>query len=101
MSILRTRIAEVRTRVKMVFDYLAAFKPEDFVGCEDRACSHTWMGDKSLCACPLALQARATHRDDDVCYRPSSEFVNGNAFDLRSSSELLTQRPEPTLLRIQ
>jgi hypothetical protein len=40
--------AELRQRIRTVIDYLATFKREDFTGCEDRACSHTWMGGKSM-----------------------------------------------------
>ena len=41
-------IAEIRTRVKTVLDYMATFKREDFVDCETRACTHTWMQGKSM-----------------------------------------------------
>jgi len=41
-------IAELRARVKTAVDYLGTFKPEDFVGAEERACSHTWMQGKTL-----------------------------------------------------
>jgi len=41
-------IAELRARIKTIVDYLGTFKPEDFAGAEDRACSHTWMGGKVL-----------------------------------------------------
>lgn len=41
-------IAEVRQRVRTVIEYLATFKREDFNGCEDRLCSHTWMGGKQM-----------------------------------------------------
>lgn len=41
-------IADLRTRVRTVVEYLATFKREDFVGCEDRACTHTWMSGKSM-----------------------------------------------------
>lgn len=41
-------IADVRNRIRTVVEYLATFKREDFNGCEDRACSHTWMGGKSM-----------------------------------------------------
>ena len=41
-------IAELRQRVRAVVDYLATFKREDFEGAEERSCSHSWMGGKSL-----------------------------------------------------
>jgi hypothetical protein len=41
-------IDQIRQRIRTVVDYLATFKPEDFVGAEDRRCQHTWMGDKWL-----------------------------------------------------
>ncbi len=41
-------IAEVRQRVRSVVDYMATFKREDFANCEDRPCTHTWMGGKSM-----------------------------------------------------
>lgn len=41
-------IAEIRQRVRSVVDYLGTFKREDFVGCEDRQCGHSWMGGKTL-----------------------------------------------------
>jgi hypothetical protein len=41
-------IAEVRQRLRTVIDYLATFKREDFAGAEERPCSHTWMGGKTL-----------------------------------------------------
>jgi hypothetical protein len=41
-------IAECRQRVKTVIDYMATFKREAFVDCENRACSHTWMGGKAM-----------------------------------------------------
>jgi hypothetical protein len=41
-------IAELRQRIKTVVEYLATFKREDFNGAEERACSHTWMGGKSM-----------------------------------------------------
>ena len=40
--------AELRARVRTVLDYLATFKREDFNGCEDRLCTHSWMGGKQL-----------------------------------------------------
>ena len=42
-------IAEVRQRIQTVVAYLTSFKHDDFAGAEDRVCSHTWMGGKSLC----------------------------------------------------
>ncbi len=41
-------MAEIRQRIRTVVDYLATFKREDFNGAEERACSHGWMGGKSL-----------------------------------------------------
>jgi hypothetical protein len=41
-------IDEIRQRIRTVVDYLGTFKPEDFVGAEDRRCSHSWMGGKWL-----------------------------------------------------
>jgi hypothetical protein len=41
-------IAELRQRIRTVVDYLGTFKREDFNGAEERPCSHTWMGGKSL-----------------------------------------------------
>lgn len=41
-------VAELRTRLATVRGYLESFKPEDFAGAEERACSHTWMGGKSM-----------------------------------------------------
>ncbi len=43
-----TTMAELRQRIHTVVAYMASFKREDFVGGEDRSCSHTWMGGKSL-----------------------------------------------------
>jgi hypothetical protein len=43
-----TTVAELRQRLRTVVEYLATFKPEDFAGAEDRRCSHTWMGGKSM-----------------------------------------------------
>jgi uncharacterized protein len=40
--------AELRQRIGKVVEYLATFKREDFNGCEDRLCSHTWMGSKQM-----------------------------------------------------
>jgi hypothetical protein len=41
-------MAEIRQRIHTVVDYLATFKREDFAGAEERPCSHSWMGGKSL-----------------------------------------------------
>ncbi|HEY4241112.1 MAG TPA: DUF1993 domain-containing protein [Kofleriaceae bacterium] len=41
-------LAEVRARLATIQAYLATFKKEDFVGSEDRPCSHSWMGGKTL-----------------------------------------------------
>jgi len=41
-------IAEIRDRIHTVVAYLATFKREDFNGAEERPCSHTWMGGKTL-----------------------------------------------------
>jgi uncharacterized protein len=41
-------IAELRARLKTVVDYLKTFKREDFEGAEDRPCSHSWMGGKTV-----------------------------------------------------
>ena len=41
-------IAEVRQRVAKTVDYLGTFKPEDFAGCEERLCGHTWMQGKMM-----------------------------------------------------
>jgi len=41
-------IADLRQRVRTVVEYLATYKREDFNGCEDRLCSHTWMGGKQM-----------------------------------------------------
>lgn len=40
--------AELRQRARTVVEYLGTFKREDFNGCEDRLCSHTWMGGKQM-----------------------------------------------------
>lgn len=40
--------AELRDRVATVVAYLGSFEPEDFVGCEDRPCSHSWMEGRHL-----------------------------------------------------
>jgi hypothetical protein len=39
---------ELRARVHAVIEYVATFERRDFDGGETRACSHTWMGGKSL-----------------------------------------------------
>jgi hypothetical protein len=41
-------IAEIRQRLHTVVEYLGTFKREDFAGAEERACSHSWMGGKSV-----------------------------------------------------
>lgn len=41
-------IAELRTRIKTVVDYLGTFKREDFAGAEERPCSHVWMQGKAV-----------------------------------------------------
>ena len=41
-------LAEARARIKTVIDYLATFTPDDFVDCENRAVSHSWMGGKTM-----------------------------------------------------
>jgi hypothetical protein len=41
-------MADIRQRIRTVVDYLGQFKPENFIGAEERPCSHTWMGGKSL-----------------------------------------------------
>jgi uncharacterized protein len=41
-------IAEIRQRIRTVVDYLNSFQRDDFAGAEDRKCSHSWMGGKSL-----------------------------------------------------
>ncbi len=43
-----TTIAEIRQRLRTIVDYLATFKREDFAGAEERPCSHSWMGGKSV-----------------------------------------------------
>jgi hypothetical protein len=40
--------SELRGRVHAVIDYVATFERRDFAAGETRACSHTWMGDRSL-----------------------------------------------------
>jgi uncharacterized protein len=41
-------IAELRARLHTVVAYLATFKREDFIGAQDRTCSHTWMDGKVM-----------------------------------------------------
>lgn len=41
-------IAELRQRIRTVVDYLGTFQRDEFNGAEERACSHSWMGGKSL-----------------------------------------------------
>jgi hypothetical protein len=41
-------IAELRQRLHTVIAYMATFQREDFVGAEDRPCSHVWMAGKSM-----------------------------------------------------
>jgi hypothetical protein len=41
-------MAELRQRIHTVVAYLGTFKREEFAGAEERACSHSWMGGKSL-----------------------------------------------------
>jgi len=41
-------VDELRARIKAVLTYLGTFTREDFVGCEDRPCSHAWMQGKSV-----------------------------------------------------
>jgi hypothetical protein len=41
-------LPEIRARIRTVLDYLKTFKPEDFAGAEERACSHTWMQGKAM-----------------------------------------------------
>lgn len=41
-------LAELSARVQVVVAYLASFHREEFVGAEDRRCSHTWMQGKQL-----------------------------------------------------
>lgn len=41
-------MAEIRQRIRTVVAYLGTFKREDFHGAEERPCSHSWMGGKSL-----------------------------------------------------
>lgn len=41
-------MAEIRQRIRTLVEYLATFTREDFAGAEERPCSHTWMGGKSV-----------------------------------------------------
>jgi uncharacterized protein len=41
-------IAELRQRLRTVVEYIASFGREDFQGAEERPCSHSWMGGKSM-----------------------------------------------------
>ena len=41
-------LPEIRARLETVIAYLATFSREDFVGCEDRRCSHQWMQGKAV-----------------------------------------------------
>jgi hypothetical protein len=41
-------MAEIRQRIRTVVGYLGTFQREDFHGAEERPCSHSWMGGKSL-----------------------------------------------------
>ena len=41
-------VDELRTRLQTVKKYLEMFRREDFVGCEDRRCSHQWMGGNAM-----------------------------------------------------
>jgi uncharacterized protein len=41
-------MAELRQRIRTVVAHLGTFKREDFAGADERACSHSWMGGKSL-----------------------------------------------------
>jgi uncharacterized protein len=41
-------LEELRARVRTCVSYLETFSRQDFVGCEDRRCSHQWMGAKSM-----------------------------------------------------
>lgn len=41
-------VPELLARIRSTVAYLETFTREDFVGCEDRPCSHTWMGGKSI-----------------------------------------------------
>jgi uncharacterized protein len=41
-------LPEIRARLMAMVAYMGTFKREDFVDCEDRPCSHTWMGGKTV-----------------------------------------------------
>jgi len=41
-------VAELRQRIATVVAYLATFNHKQFEGGEERACSHSWMGGKSM-----------------------------------------------------
>jgi uncharacterized protein len=41
-----TTVTELRARLQTEIEYLGTFTRADFVGGEDRACSHTWMSGK-------------------------------------------------------
>jgi len=43
-----TTFDEVRARIATVVAYLTTYTHDDFVGCEDRTCSHTWMEGKAM-----------------------------------------------------
>lgn len=43
-----TTIAELRARLRTAIAYVESFKPEQFVGAEDRRCAHQWMQGASL-----------------------------------------------------
>jgi hypothetical protein len=42
------KLDELRARIRSVQEYVGKFKREDFVGCEDRPCTHNWMGGKTI-----------------------------------------------------
>lgn len=41
-------LGELRARIATCLAYLESFRPEQFAGAEDRACSHVWMQGKSI-----------------------------------------------------
>ena len=41
-------LEETRARVRSVLGYIETFSREDFVGCEERPCSHGWMEGKHV-----------------------------------------------------
>jgi len=43
-----TTIPELRARLRTAIDYVESLKPEQFVGAEDRPCTHAWMQGGSL-----------------------------------------------------